>query len=52
MRGDWPQMYTQNSAICNNFTTMQHTFLIFTTIICYVSARVDLMHNIKCPIDV
>ena len=31
---------------------MQHTFLIFTIIKCYVSARAELMHNIKCPIEV
>ena len=33
-------------------TTMKHTFLLFTTVKCYVSGRVELMQKLRCPIDV
>ena len=33
-------------------TTMKLTFLIFTTVKCYVSGRVELTQKVRCPIDV
>ena len=33
-------------------TTMKHTFLLFTTVKCNVSGRVELTQKVKCPIDV
>ena len=33
-------------------TTMKHTFLLFSTVKCYVSARAELIPKRRCPIDV
>ena len=33
-------------------TTMKHTFLLITTVKCYVSGRVELTQKVRCPIDV
>ena len=33
-------------------TTMKHTFLLFTTVKCYVNGRVELTQKVRCPIDV
>ena len=33
-------------------TAMKHTFLLFTTVKCYVSGRVELTQKFRCPIDV
>ena len=32
-------------------TTMKHTFLIFTTVKCYVGAWAELVQKLRCPID-
>ena len=33
-------------------TKMKHTFLLFTTVKCYISSRVELTQKVRCPIDV
>ena len=33
-------------------TTMKSTFLLFNIVKCYVSARAELLHKRRCPIEV